>query len=72
MARKNNSCSTEGCTNDKYCLDMCLNCYQAARYWHKQGMKAIVRRGKKLRMYEARIDALLPTNVTRMKRRKTA
>lgn len=69
---KKNHCSTEGCSNEIYCLDMCTNCYQAAHYWKRKSMKEIVRRGKNLRLYEARLDALLPANVTPIRRRKTA
>jgi len=72
MAKKKSSCSTSDCDNEVYCLDMCRQCYQAARYWKAKSMKEIVNRGKKLRVYENRLDALMPKNVKRMPRRKKA
>jgi len=70
MARTRKSeCSTTNCDEEIYCVGMCRKCYQGARYWKGKSMKAIVNRGKQLKVLEGRMDALMPKNVTRLKRR---
>ena len=65
-------CSTTGCPkkplNKNSAHGMCLNCYQATRYWLNKGITKMIKRKNKLALFDNRMDDLLG-NVKTIRRR---
>lgn len=71
MSTKKKTCIVDGCTKEVIALDMCVNCYNRTRYWHKRSMKDKVKRVKQIQVWEASLELQLGNvRVPKASRRK--
>ena len=65
-------CQTPGCDNEAKCLNLCASCYSALYYWQKRSPQALIDRARRLQLFEARMDLLMPANVEIPRYRRTS
>ena len=78
MARGKPNCEFhDSCGNKVHykAAGLCVNCYQAIRYWLNKTPTKVLRRQKKLRLWQTRMESLSNTTVMtprRSSRRRSA
>lgn len=69
---KSKKCSTPSCTDEAECAGLCKPCYSGVYYWMKKGVAAAMHRASRLRVFQERMDAIRPANVSHIRQRKRA
>ena len=61
------SCHTHNCegeVGDNSSIGLCKSCYSYMYYWHKKTPKELIHRARRLQIFEARMDLLVPINAS--------
>ena len=58
MATKIIRCEIEGCEDEAVTIGLCHNCYQYLARWKGRTLKKIMKRQKRIRLWENRLEVV--------------